>query len=142
MIALDTNVLVRFLVADDRRQAEAARRLLESLSTDQPGFICREVAVELAWVLERGYGFDRTRVAGAFSALTETAGIRFEEREDVATAAAAVTGDGPGLPERLIVAASRRAEATALHTFDRQVAALDGTALVDETRLRGQEPKE
>ncbi len=43
MIALDTNVLVRYLVRDDIEQAEAARSLLESLSVDRPGYVCREV---------------------------------------------------------------------------------------------------
>ncbi len=136
MIALDTNVLVRFLVTDDQHQAEAARRLLEGLSNDRPGYICREVAAEQAWVLERSYGFDRTRVAEAFTALAETAGIRIEEREDVAAVAAAASGGGPGLSDRLIVSASRRASATALFTFDHQVAALEGAALVHETPWR------
>ena len=36
--------------------------------------------------------FDRTRVAEAFTALAETTGIRFEDSEDVAAAAAAVSG--------------------------------------------------
>lgn len=109
MIALDTSVLVRFLVTDNQHQAEAARRLLEGQSSDRPGFICREVAMKLAWVLERSHEFDRTRFAAAFTALAETAGILFEEREDVAAAAAAASAEGPGLPDRLILSASCRA---------------------------------
>ena len=61
MIALDTNVLVRYLVRDDAEQAEAARALLESLTADRPGYVCREVAVECVWVLERAYGYSRKR---------------------------------------------------------------------------------
>ena len=57
MIALDTNVLVRYLVADDAGQAEAAQALLAGLTAERPGFVCREVAVELVWVLERAYRF-------------------------------------------------------------------------------------
>ena len=53
MIALDTNVIARYLVRDDTEQAEAARSLLESLAADRPGYVCREVTVKLAWVLER-----------------------------------------------------------------------------------------
>ena len=56
MIGLDTNVLVRYLVRDDAEQAEAARSLLESLTVDSPGYVCREVTVEVVWVLERRYG--------------------------------------------------------------------------------------
>ena len=43
MIALDTNVIVRYLVDDDAEQAEAARVLVEGLTPDSQGFICREV---------------------------------------------------------------------------------------------------
>ena len=57
MTAVDTNVIVRYLVADDPGQAEAARSLLEQLTPDNPGFICSEVVIEAAWVLERSYRF-------------------------------------------------------------------------------------
>ena len=43
MSTLDTNVLVRYLVRDIPEQAEAARELIEGLTADDPGFICREV---------------------------------------------------------------------------------------------------
>ena len=69
MIALDTNVLVRFLVNDDAHQAQAARDLLANLTADNPGFICREVTVELSWVLERHYGFSRDQIASVFEEL-------------------------------------------------------------------------
>lgn len=36
MIALDTNVLVRYLVDDDAEQAQAARTLLEGRTTGMP----------------------------------------------------------------------------------------------------------
>ena len=38
MIALDTNILVRYLVDDDAEQARAARTLLEGLTSERPGF--------------------------------------------------------------------------------------------------------
>ena len=63
MIALDTNVLVHYLVRDDTEQGETARALMESLTEDRPGYICREVAVELVWVLERAYGYSRDQIA-------------------------------------------------------------------------------
>ena len=63
MTALDTNVIVRYLVKDNAEQAEAARQLLDSLTPTQPGFICREVVIEVAWVLERSYRFPRTRIS-------------------------------------------------------------------------------
>ena len=53
MYLIDTNVLVRYLVRDDRQQAEAARALLQSVTAEKPAYACREVVVELVWVLER-----------------------------------------------------------------------------------------
>ena len=70
MTSIDTNVIVRYLVGDDVAQAEAARALFDRLTPDDPGFICREVVMEIAWVLERSYGFTRTRVAEALMDLT------------------------------------------------------------------------
>ena len=55
MIAVDTNVLIRYLVRDHRKQAEAARALLQSATAERPAYACREVVVELVWVLERAY---------------------------------------------------------------------------------------
>ena len=63
MIALDTNVLVRYLVDDDAEQALAARTLLEGLAAERTAFICREVMLELVWVLERTYRLPRERIA-------------------------------------------------------------------------------
>ena len=48
MTSIDTNVIVRYLVGDDAEQAEAARALLDGLTPDAPGFICREVVIEVA----------------------------------------------------------------------------------------------
>lgn len=49
MIALDTNVLARYLLADDPGQARAARALLEDAATEY--FVPITVTLELAWVL-------------------------------------------------------------------------------------------
>ena len=75
MIALDTNVLVRFLVDDDAEQVQAARTLLESLTAERPAFICREVMIELVWVLERAYRLPRDRIAAVLEGLIATEGL-------------------------------------------------------------------
>ena len=116
MIALDTNVLVRFLVNDDFAQASAARALLESLSNRSRGFVCREVAVELAWVLDQAYRFSRDQIAGVFEDLVASAELEFEAAEDVVRAA-----DGlrrVGFSDQMIAAAARRCGADKLYTFD------------------------
>jgi predicted nucleic-acid-binding protein len=51
MIGLDTNVLVRYIMQDDVKQAAKATKLMESLSAQAPGFITLVSVVELVWVL-------------------------------------------------------------------------------------------
>ncbi len=70
MIAVDTNVLVRYLVEDDPEQAQAARTLLYSLSSELPGFVCREVIVELVWVPEQALCTPSTTPLGGWTRLS------------------------------------------------------------------------
>ncbi len=108
MIGLDTNVLVRVLVRDDEQQAEAARELLEALTLERPGFVCREVIVEFALVLERAYGFSPVRISKALLELVATEGLVIEEAGDVARAALRYRASGAGCSDLMILAAAAR----------------------------------
>jgi predicted nucleic-acid-binding protein len=61
-VTVDTNVLVRAVVRDDKRQAEAAAKLLRNadLLAVAVSSLC-----ELVWVLRRAYGFSATEAAAA-----------------------------------------------------------------------------
>ena len=130
MIALDTNVLVRYLVRDDERQAEEARELFASLGADNPGFVCREVAVELVWVLSRSYRTPRERIASVLMELLATEGIVMENAEDVADAAVRYADGQSDFGDLMILAAARRCGATPLYTFDCRAARVDGVELL------------
>lgn len=131
MIALDANVIVRYLVGDDAVQAAAARALMDRLTPEDPGFICREVAVEVAWVLERSYRFARVRVAAALMDLTASDSLVVENSDDVAAAAYRYGQGGPGFSDLMILAAAERASATPLFTLDRRLAQTAETVLVE-----------
>ena len=130
MIALDTNVLVRYLVHDDIQQAAAARILLESLTAESPGYVCREVTVELVWVLERTYGLARDQIATILEELVTTEGLVIESAEDVARAAFQYRSGGTGFSDLMILAAARRSNAHPLYTFDQKAARLEGVSLL------------
>lgn len=130
MIALDTNVIVRYLVRDDLQQAEAARVLLESLTAERPGYICREVVVELVWVLERAYRFSRARVATVLDQLLVSEGLVFEVADDVAQAAFRYRTGGEGFSDLMILATARRSEAHPVYTFDQRASRLEGVTLL------------
>lgn len=122
MIALDTNVLVRFLVNDHEVQARAAREILAGLSATNPGFICREVTVEIAWMLDRAYGFSQQEIAQALENLIASAELEFEAVEDVARCANSLRLGGSGFSDQMIAAAARRRGTSEVFTFDRQAA--------------------
>jgi len=130
MIAVDTNILVRFLVCDDQQQAEAARTLLESLTAEQPGFICREVTLELVWVLERAYNFSRHRIANIVEELVSTEGLVFESQDDVARSAIRYRTVSAGFSDLMISSAAKRAGAPLLYTFDKKAARLERVTLL------------
>ena len=130
MIALDTNVLVRFLVCDDEPQAASARTLLASLSAEKPGYVCREVVLELVWVLERAYGFPREEIADVLEQLVSTEELVVEAGADVARAAFRYGSGEAGFSDLMILAAAERSHALPAYTFDQKAARVEGVSLL------------
>ena len=63
MIALDTNVVVRYLVKDDAGQSEQAFRLIASQSV----YVTLTLLMETEWVLRKTYGYSREQISGALA---------------------------------------------------------------------------
>ena len=133
MTGLDTNVIVRYLVGDHSEHAAAARTLLDGLTPGNPGFICREVIIEVAWVLERSYRFTRTRIAETLMDLTASDSLVVENSDDVVSAAHRYRQGGAGFSDLMILKAAERSGATPLYTFDRRFARMQGAVLVEST---------
>ena len=68
MLAIDTDLIVRYLVADDAGQAARTRRLIDNNDV----FVCTTVLLETEWVLRGVYGFSALQCA---KALTDFAGL-------------------------------------------------------------------
>ena len=134
MIALDANVLVRYLVDDHPQQAGAARKLMTELTSESRGFVCREVSVELARILDRAYGFIPNRIATVFEELAATSEIHLEAADDTVRAADGCRRGGPDFAERMIAAAAKRSSADIFYTLDRQDGQLRATYLLPVAR--------
>ncbi len=65
-ITVDTNVLVRAVVQDDKRQAKLAVDLLKSAEIIAVAGSC---LCEFVWVLRRVYGFGQSEISSAITAL-------------------------------------------------------------------------
>ena len=112
MIAIDTNVLVRFLTRDDPAQAARARALIDTDSV----FLLQTVILETAWVLRTRYRFDRAAIAGGLRQFLGLPSVTVEGPEAVAQALD-LHDQGFDFADALHLASSRRAGAFA--TFDR-----------------------
>ena len=56
MIAVDTNVLLRFVVRDDVVQFKRASRFFDQRTAEDPAFISLIVLAEFVWALRRHHG--------------------------------------------------------------------------------------
>jgi predicted nucleic-acid-binding protein len=65
MIAVDTNIIVRILAADEPRQAKRAVALMEKNEI----YISKTVLLETEWVLRHAYGIDATTILSGFHKL-------------------------------------------------------------------------
>lgn len=81
MIAIDTNVLLRYLLQDDKDQARKAAALITG---PESVLVTDIVLVETTWVLTgRRYGLECEAVARVVSALFEEPNIVFEDGQTV-----------------------------------------------------------
>lgn len=130
MIGLDTNVLVRYIMQDDKTQSALAARLLESLTMEAPGFVPAVAVVELAWVLSSAYGIDKSQLVVAFEALLRTKEIVVERAETVWQALRIFGRANADFADCLIERSAAAAGCERTMTFDRAAAKGCGMALV------------
>lgn len=71
-VAVDTNVLVRAVVCDERAQSEAAIQVLTQATLIAVALPC---LCEFVWVLRRVYGFQPSDIAAAIRALLAAANV-------------------------------------------------------------------
>ncbi len=117
-IAVDTNVLMRFIARDDEAQAQAAASVLASADAI---VVSNVVFTEAVWVLRRVYRFPRADVAGQVRALIASEKIECDRA--AVQAGLAMMDKGGDFAHGVIHYEAMRGKAAALATFDRRLAA-------------------
>ena len=118
MRAIDTNILVRYLMQDDERQALAATALLA-----EPCLIAHTVLLETAWVLSSVFGVDRAALAATLADLVELPSVSVAD-PDLVDWAFARFAAGADFADMLHLIASRQADR--FTSFDRRLATQAG----------------
>jgi predicted nucleic-acid-binding protein len=125
MIGVDTNVIVRLLVADDEKQADAASRYLKShCSNDDPALLSDIVLVECAWVLEDLYDYSRTQIGEAIDGLLATVQLRAANATAVGVALQRFRSSTADFADCLIGVNNAGAGCEYTATFDRKASKL------------------
>ena len=122
MIGIDTNVLVRYLVQDDKRQAAAASKIFEHVSDINPAFINNIVMCEVVWVLSRAYKYERKIIAETTERILSTSGIEFENAEGIRKAIRHYKKGNADFSDYLIAEINKENGADTTYTFDRKAA--------------------
>ena len=131
MAALDTNILVRFLVEDDAAQLSAARKLvLACVSAGEALHIPVTVALELEWVLRSSFGFAKATVVATLSQLLASSELSFESEGALEVALVLYSQGAADYSDCLHVALASAAGEQPLWTFDKAAAKIDGARLL------------
>lgn len=122
MIALDTNVLVRFLVEDDEQQSRLAARMIKAaIARDDQLFISDIVLCETVWVLSSAYRFSRAEIVAALSDLLRARAVVFSSSDQLTRALEAYTSGKGDFADYLIREHARATGADTVATFDRSL---------------------
>ncbi len=131
MKGLDTNVVLRYLLQDDRAQAATVNKLMEQLGgPDGPGFISLPTMLEVAWVLRSRYRMARSEVATALDSLLSTDALLIQNERELFTAVASLREDLGSFEDALIGALGQWIGCTVTLTFDKKASRLPGFELV------------
>jgi predicted nucleic-acid-binding protein len=120
MMALDTNVLVRFLIEDDKAQSARAARLIQKATDGSESlFVSDIVLCELVWVLSASYRVPRAEIVATLGRLVQARQLAFADPERVRRATDAYASRGGDFADYLIREHARDAGCSAVVTFDR-----------------------
>jgi len=124
MIGLDTNVLVRYITQDHPVQSAAAVKVMDSLSTDLPGFLSLVVVAELVWVLQFSYQFKKDEIQHVVERLLRSKELALERAEIVSQALRKFRASQANFADCLIERCCQAAECEYVLTFDKDAAAM------------------
>ena len=125
MTAVDTNIIVRFLVRDDEEQAEAVRKRLKQAETRREQLkIPLLVVLETIWVLESAYDRNRSEILDSLRDMRQMPIFDFEADSVVE----GLLNDGPkykaDLADIIIAHAAKATGCEGGITFDKAAAKL------------------
>lgn len=127
MPALDTNVLIRYLVKDDPKQASEAERFIHQyVGSEAALFIPLSVILESEWVLRSVYEFQKQSVIELFVSLLETRELNFQDEASVESAVFLYREHNIDFADCLHLATTYTHDYLPLVSFDKKATRVEG----------------
>ena len=121
MKALDTNVLIRFLVRDDEQQAETIYRIFKQAESDKEVFfVPLLVVLETVWVLESVYKIPRNEILDCINVLILMPILEFEAQSAILSFVSSALETKMDLSDLLIAHSARFSGCECILTFDKR----------------------
>ena len=121
MKAVDTNVLVRFLIQDDEIQTQIVTQILsEAEEAKQPLFVSQAVVLELIWVLKSAYEVSRQDILLSINELLSMSALEFQGQQIVRDFVTASHDNTYDLSDLLISQVAKGQGCDTTLTFDKK----------------------
>ena len=121
MKALDTNIIVRFLVRDDEKQAQAVYKLFkETESAKGLLFVPLAIVLETIWVLESVYKISRNEIIETFKDLLSMPILKFESQPAIQAFIASAMNSSVDMSDLLIAQSAHHSGCKAVLTLDKR----------------------
>ena len=131
MKALDTNVLVRFLVKDDTRQSRSVYKLFKQAESNKESYwVPLLVVLETIWVLESIYDIPRGEILNSLNELLLMTVLKFESPSTIQKFIHSARKNTIDLSDILIASAAGVSGCEFIFTFDKKASKHDLSKLI------------
>ena len=121
MKAIDTNILIRFLVGDDELQAKKVYSIFKKTESEKKElFVPLLVVLEMIWVLESVYDISRTEILYSISDLLLMPIFKFDQQSALQQLVHSAQGNKYDLSDLLISHSAKVNGCEVVITFDKK----------------------
>ncbi len=120
-VVIDTNLLVRYLINDDQKKAEAVDSLLDKAIKGEVKIVVPSVVIaELVWVLESYYQMKADTILELVEAIVNTSGLDVTDKSTVISALRLYKNRNIDFIDAWIIEFAKERGIKTIYTFDKK----------------------
>lgn len=120
-VVIDTNLLVRYLINDDQKKAEAVDNLLDKAAKGEVRIVIPSVVIaELVWVLESFYHLKADAILELVEAIINTSGLDVADKSTVISALRLYRSKNIDFIDAWIIEFAKERGVKTIYTFDKK----------------------